>query len=146
MYEFKLGLRAGDAPSHTRYKAFAKGKRGVPSLNVITRHGGLASLLTELAQPDWGEQAVAIEREPEQQAASEPATIAKRKPARRNPERRMMFLTMLRDQGPLPSRDLCDDLGVGRQSVWNLGTELKERSRRDNRGRPAVAKPALQAD
>src|SRR5436305_605693 len=37
--------------------AVGLGKPGVPSLTVIVRHGGLASLLTDVLDPAWREKA-----------------------------------------------------------------------------------------
>ena len=43
----------GSRPSNRRYRAFCMGRPGVPSLNVIVRHGGLTKLIADVTNPSW---------------------------------------------------------------------------------------------
>lgn len=137
VYEFKLALRAAETPTDRRYKAFARGKYGVPDLIVLTRHGGLTTLLRELAQPDWHEKALQDEQTRQEEIAIARAAAdehkqfvrkqRRRQRQRRNPETRMRFLTQLRDRGPLANRELAEALNLVRMSVWKLFSELEQR-------------------
>jgi DNA-binding MarR family transcriptional regulator len=134
VWEFKLSLRAGEAPSSGRYKRFASG-RDIPKLKAINAHGGLRALMAELARtPDWRDRAIRADRAKQaallaaEKIADESQMVPpSRKPRRLNPERRVKFLEALCANGRLPSRELVDELGIGRMTVCNLGNELEKR-------------------
>lgn len=65
--EFAATLPAHTPATNKRWKAFQRGRSGIPSLNVLIRHGGLAALLKEATHPDWERRAElwdASERKP----------------------------------------------------------------------------------
>jgi Sugar-specific transcriptional regulator TrmB len=52
---FLAALPAGATPIDKRWRDFSRGKKDVPSLGVIKRHGGVAELAKELARQDSGQ-------------------------------------------------------------------------------------------
>lgn len=55
--EFDAELPAATSATDKQWREFQRGRAGVPSLNVVRRHGGLRELLREASRPDWRERA-----------------------------------------------------------------------------------------
>ena len=125
--EFKLALGAGEAPSDRRYRAFSRRRAGVPSLQVIKTHGGIAVLLFDLADPDWRAGALASSENGDRVIAATNGRTTIRKPVRRNPEQRIKFVRLLSDHGPMGNLALAKKLGVTRPRVSQLFMELERR-------------------
>lgn len=57
--QFVISLPPNTPATDKRWRAFQRGREGIPSLNVIVRHGRLQSLLREAGRPDWRKRAEA---------------------------------------------------------------------------------------
>jgi hypothetical protein len=50
-------VTGGYQQTDKQWRGFQRGRNGIPSLNVIKKHGGLRTLVREAAHPDWLERA-----------------------------------------------------------------------------------------
>jgi hypothetical protein len=75
VHDFKLMLSAGETPTDRRYRAFSHHRPGVPSLRVIKTHGGLATLLADLAHPEWRARALTSEEKQRRDRSDEARKI-----------------------------------------------------------------------
>jgi DNA-binding HxlR family transcriptional regulator len=124
--EFLLSLPSGAQATHRRWRSFSRGEDGIPSLNVLQRHGGLRTLTAEAVRPDWHDRAVRWE-------TNRPRAIPRR-PARRpaphatagGVERRITAMLLLRKTGPAGARELAKTMEISRVRVWQMLVELEE--------------------
>lgn len=125
--EFLLSLPSGAQATHRRWRSFSRGEDGIPSLNVLQRHGGLRKLTAEAVRPDWHDRAVRWE-------TNRPRAIPRR-PARRpaphatawGVERRITTMLLLRKTGPAGARELAAKMEISRVRVWQMLVELEKR-------------------
>ena len=61
--EFTVALPARTVASDKHWREFQRGRAGVPSLNVLKRHGGLGELLREVSRPSWRDRAKQWDRQ-----------------------------------------------------------------------------------
>jgi Winged helix-turn-helix DNA-binding len=119
--EFAATLPPATSATDKRWREFQRDRAGVPSLNVIRRHGGLRELLREASRPDWRRRAEAWD----EQAVTAPRGGLGRP---RSPKREEVEM-LLRERGEASARELAEALGYTVDNVRRYLRQLKRAGR-----------------
>jgi len=119
--EFEAALPAATSATDKRWREFQRARAGVPSLNVIRRHGGLRELLPEASRPDWRERA---EKWDEQAVTAPRGTLG-----RPRSDKGEHVETLLRERGEASARELAEALGYSVENVRYFLRQLKKAGR-----------------
>lgn len=141
--EFEETLPPATSATDKRWREFQRDRAGVPSLNVIRRHGGLRKLLREASRPDWRSRAEVWDQE---------AVTAPRGGLGRPRSPKVVEVeALLRERGEASARELAEELGYTVENVRRYLRQLKKAGRiepthgfaraRNQRYRPAAANP-----
>ena len=118
--EFSAALPARTVATDDHWREFRRGRRGVPSLNVIKRDGGLTKLLVEASRPGWRERA----EEADRQAIPPPG---RRGRARSDAPVRLEAL--IREHSEVSARELEEASGLSIDSVRYFLRQLRKAGR-----------------
>ena len=141
--EFEATLPPATSATDKRWREFQRDRPGVPSLNVIRRHGGLRELLREASRPDWRSRA---------EAHDEQAVTAPRGGLGRPRSPKVVEVeALLRQRREASARELAEELGYTVENVRRYLRQLKKAGRiepthefaraRNQRYRPVAANP-----
>lgn len=110
-------INEGCPQTDKQWRAFQRGRDGIPSLNVVKNHGGLRNLVREAAHPDWLQRA-------KQWDASSPSKPS-RPQGRPKSHKRDLIIDAIKKHGELGVAGLADELRLPRDQVRHYLRELK---------------------
>jgi predicted transcriptional regulator len=119
--EFDAGLPAATSATDKQWRDFQRGRAGVPSLNVLRRHGGLRELLREASRPEWRERA----EEEDRRAIRRPVWLG----GRPRSDKIDHIEALIRERGEASARELAEALDYSIHVVRYFLRQLKEAGR-----------------